>query len=406
MHWPGEAQWDTPEALSVLTGTPINCLVAAKPSPKLKELAAARGLAAVTADEAKSRGVVVPGDTVWPGVKLGRRGEAESAPTGPPWVDSNGWRSLLAAAQSPGKPVWIIAEAPGDQVLRAQHYVVAVVDAAAHGGRWVVSLQADVRKGLLAKEASAVEVWKSITGALSFFEKNRAWLAQPTLARFGVISDFAGENEFMGHEILNLAPRRYLSCRIIDPRKVDASALKGLRGAIWVDEKPPQGAALSALMGFAAAGGTLIVPHGAAAIVPKTATAKPHKTGYKVYAQGKGFIAVPPEAWSDPYVVVTDSHLLISHKHDVYRIFNSGATNVRCTEAPNGGAVMHVINYTGRPAYQPVSVYVARPYKNARWSNLSKAEMESIAVAPAAEGVEVHLPQFAAYAAIEFGGQA
>jgi hypothetical protein len=335
---------------------------------------------------------------VWPGVKVGKSGEAEAGPTGPPWVDSNGWRCLLAQARNPGKPVWVFANPEPGHALRPEHYQLAVADAAAHGGQWVVSVDS--------KDAAIPETWKAIGTALQFFKQHDSWRQYPTLAHLGVISSFAGDDEFLSHEVLNLAPRRYLSCRIIEKHRLNASALEGLRGAIWVDEKPPTGDALQTLQSFAAAGGTVILPFSAAQNAAPGASPKPHKTGYTLYPRGKGIIAIPPDAWSDPYVIVADAQLVLSRKHDVYRLFNSGAMNVRTQALPGGGVVAHILNYTARSGYRPVSIYLARPYKTAKWGNIATGATEDVRVVPAGEGVEVHLPAFASYAAVEFGGLA
>jgi hypothetical protein len=264
MRWPGGAAWQTPAALSLLEGTPINCLLLTPGQPEgFVSIAKSRGLTVFDAGKLPGT-VAAPEEPVWPGVKLGRRGEAEAGPTGPPWVDSNGWRCMLTRAKSPGKPVWVLAEPPADLSVSAGAYAVAVADAAAYGGRWVVTLDPSTEADLLRKDAAAVERWAETMRAVRFFEQHKSWRELPVAARFGVVSDFEGPNEFIAQELLNLAPRRYLSCRVIHLPRTTAASLEGLKGVIWADEKAPAGATLGLLDGFVTAGGLLIVPSSAA----------------------------------------------------------------------------------------------------------------------------------------------
>jgi hypothetical protein len=299
-----------------------------------------------------------------------------------------------------------MADPPADlQISQGQSYAVAIADAAAHGGRWVVSLDSETRDGLLRRDSTAVERWSDINRALTFFEKHAGWRTLPTLAKLGVLSDFTGPNEFIGHEVLNLAARRYLSYRVLDLARTNAGSLEGLEGVLWVNEKSPDGEMLRLLMSWTDAGGLLILPVSGAHVADGLGVAKKHKTGYSVFAKGLGRIAVAPEPWTDPYVTAADAHLLLSRQHDVFRVFNSGANNVHCTSGPSGTTVAHVINYTGRTTSNPMSLYVARSHRSARWAKLGEPDLKDLPVGSAPEGVEVHLPPFTAYAVVEFGGQ-
>ena len=74
---------------------------------------------------------------------------SDAGPTGAPWVDSNGWKCLLAAAKAPGKTIWTLAEPPEDVTgYRPPHYALAVADSAVYGGQWVVAFDAETRKAL------------------------------------------------------------------------------------------------------------------------------------------------------------------------------------------------------------------------------------------------------------------
>src|SRR5512138_189628 len=131
MRWP--APWARPELLALIQGTPVDCLVDAP--PQIAERARSLGLQTGTPPGVR----IVKGD--WPGVKLTESGHLDHAaagPTGAPWVDSNGWRIRLEAALHPGSEIWADAS-PQKPRLDAEAYAMAVADAAAHGGRWILS---------------------------------------------------------------------------------------------------------------------------------------------------------------------------------------------------------------------------------------------------------------------------
>src|SRR5687768_6529490 len=122
---------------------------------------------------------------------------------------------MLARAKSAGKPVWVPGEPPKDRALRPEHYALAVADAGAYGGRWLISFEAELSKGLLQGDSQAEETWATIVGALRFFDARPAVSAYRPLARLGVVSSFDDADEFLAGEVLNLAARRHVPYRIV-----------------------------------------------------------------------------------------------------------------------------------------------------------------------------------------------
>ncbi|MBI4877499.1 MAG: hypothetical protein HY822_22955 [Acidobacteria bacterium] len=104
MRWP--AGWAGAGLLDLLKGTPVNCLVAGQHAARLREAANRLGIAVFEAPPPE----ITVLDGVWPGMRISqerrRRDEAESGPTGAPWIDSNCSSLRLARARSP-KPVWV-----------------------------------------------------------------------------------------------------------------------------------------------------------------------------------------------------------------------------------------------------------------------------------------------------------
>jgi hypothetical protein len=90
MRWPASPRehWTRPEALTVLTGTPVNCLILPDDSgPQgwrpLIERAEAMGAMVVSEGRVQKDGILVLDKCVWPSVRSpGRNGGSTAGPTG------------------------------------------------------------------------------------------------------------------------------------------------------------------------------------------------------------------------------------------------------------------------------------------------------------------------------------
>ncbi len=202
LRWPVTLQ--DPAALDRLKGTPVNCLVIQGP---LAERASQAGFAVVDLSKLPAS-ILCLSKAVWPGIRAPGPGKDDAAagPTGVPWVDSNGWLIRLSRTLAPGKTVWVTFDPPNDTVVTPDSYVLAVADAEAYGGRWVIS-------------PGALDAFQRIARALAFFERHREWRTWQPVALLGVVSDFSGPNEYAGGEALNLLARRHQPCRRVRKRE-------------------------------------------------------------------------------------------------------------------------------------------------------------------------------------------
>jgi hypothetical protein len=341
------------------------------------------------------------GVTVVKGERAGIRSRAEgtaAGPTGAAWVDSNGWRIRLARLRNPDRGIWVETDAPkADEVVPVEKHLVGMADAGAHGGRWVISLDAALRRGLAEKKAEALRDWQRIGAAARFFAQHAAWDAIPARAVLAVVSDFAGENEFLSQEILNLAARQQLPYLLIDKTKLQ-SVPAGLKAVVYADAQAPSPAVRTALARFVEGGGLLI-----AGAVWGKADGKPLPESptvrYSVYPSGQGRLALAREM-DDPYLVAADAQVLLSHRNDVMRMWNGGALGSYLTG--NGQlTVVHLINYAGRPGTDDLSVWVAGSFRKAAMYDLETKEPKALEILPQRGGAELHLPPVGIYAALE-----
>jgi len=445
MRWPED--WRDPSLLDLLRDTPINCLVVAwsKQNPPAAVLeqgrrmglrfvgliegasnraaalqsAQAAGLDAVALDNpaesqlpaiawaeksklpwSSGAAVFAATDAVWAGISSSASEQA--GPTAAPWVDANGWFLQLARTLAHGRPVWLATAPPQSEAIRTARYLLAIADACAYGGRWVITLDNKLRASLAARSQAALDEWKAITSAVRFFETHREWNALAPYANLAVLSDFSGANEFASQELLNLLARRGVPYRIIEKARAEATGWNGIKGILFPDEQPPAEDLNKKLLAFVENGGTLIVQAKWPAPAGLTATSEPLRR-WKLYAIGKGRLAIARDETQDPYVVAADAQILLSHRNDLVRYFNFGTLNGYYTSsADRRRAILHVVNYTARTSSDPVSITLLRRYEAARLWRFDANSPAPLGLAPAEmAGVEIHLPPFGVHAAIE-----
>ena len=206
LRWP--SAWIDPALLGLLERTPFNCL-AMEWSHALAPVAAqARtagfSLVAIGNEAARSAGaaaglalpdesVLLATDSVWPDIASPANGSELAGPTANPWISSNGWLLRLAKVRSPQKRVWLTFEPPGaPNIVLLESYLRAIADTGTWNGRWVVSLDSDLRGGLARGDAKALSFWKAIAAAVAFFEK------PPRVERPGTVGRGRGGFRFLG----------------------------------------------------------------------------------------------------------------------------------------------------------------------------------------------------------------
>jgi len=401
MRWP--AKWRDPSTLDVLAGTAINCLLlhGAAPSGAFIDRARKQGISVVEPDTPPEGVTVIDGG--WPGIKLSESGifdRAAAGPTGMPWIDSNGWKIRLTAALNPGTQVWVSA-APRKPRLLAESYVVAVADSAAHGGRWIISLDDRLASGIASLRPEALDRWKKLAAAAGYFAVRRDWWAFVPEAVVGIISDFSGRNEFMSHELLNLVARTNQQYRILVKSELPGEPFEDLRGLLYTDEEAPDPELRKRILEFVQAGGMLITGPSWGEL-PGVLMAESSHPRYTLRAYGKGKVAVATPDFEDPYMVANDSVVLISHRHELLRFWNGGAVGSYLTVAPDGTrALVQMLFYAFILGDNRPTVRVAGQYKIARLWTIEQPAPRNLEMEVGKDAVELHLPPPKGYAAVE-----
>ena len=395
MRWPGT--WTNPSALTLLKGTSIDTVLIGNSDEfePVRAVAEQSGIRVVHPDTPPDGVALIKGE--WPGVRSAAHGEG-AGPTGVPWVDSNGWAVRLAEALQPGSSVWVDAPPKDNPRYTSGSYLIAIADAAARGGRWVISLDDGLAAGLLQQRPDALATWKTITTAAGFFAQHTEWSAFVPQAVTGVVSDFTGSNEFFSRELLNLLDRAGQHYRILPKGKLTAADLAGLRAVIYADAEPPADAVRRQITAFVKAGGMLItVPIWGP---PAGAKVDEHPR-FDIRGLGKGRVATSKGEAADPYEMANDTVILVSHRYDLVRFWNGGATGSFYVASPDRSrAVVHLFFFANRGP-EEASVRVVGRYRTVKAWTAAGPEIPNVGMVDQKDAVELHLPQVPQYIALE-----
>jgi hypothetical protein len=335
----------------------------------------------------------------WPGIRLSPAGgdHAVAGPTGEPWVDSNGWRIRAARAVHPEATIWVDSK-PQASRSSVEDYVIALADAAAHGGRWIITLDDRLAAGIRSKQADDMAAWKRISDAAGFFAQSKTG-GYADDAVIGVLSSFGGPKVGFTDEVLNNLARTKQQYRAMAMGRLSSAAFDGLKGIIYTDASEPPSSVRKQVLEFVNAGGMLITGP-AWGSLPKGPAAGTHPR-FALRTVGSGSIALATTSFADPYLAPNDAVMLASHRNDIVRFFNGGAiTPCLSTSADKRQATLQTVFYSLRPV-EDVSVWVKGAWRSARLRTPNQTEPQNVKLEVREGGVEMYLPPIAQYALIE-----
>jgi len=185
--------------------------------------------------------------------------------------------------------------------------------------------------------------WQGVAQTETFFTSHRKWRACQPIAHLAVVSDFAPSRRDFVLEVLNLLGRLGTPFSIVTKASlVDA---KRLALVVNLDQRDPS---------------------------------------------------------SDPWQVANGIRDKLGRRNDLVRLWNGSSINPYYAAAPNGGLdLLQLINYAARRSDEAVTAGVMSNYRSARIYTLENPVGAPIALRSARSGVEMDLPPFAIYAAIE-----
>jgi hypothetical protein len=181
--------------------------------------------------------IVSTSQGMWPGIHVEKGASATAGPTANPWIDTNtGY--LRYARASTDAAVWVAVSPPPKSVYPVQRYMQAIGDAAINGGRWVVSLDDDFWRRLLAREPKALADWGHICSALSHFEEHKEWRSAAPAGQVAVVEDY-NDARFSGG-LFDMMAAKQVPAYPVPFGRVNAATLHGARVAVepWPEGVP------------------------------------------------------------------------------------------------------------------------------------------------------------------------
>jgi len=399
------ARWysSDPKSLELIAQTPINCVLLEREnwSEAFNRAAAERGIATLgvvhpgpdAADHARKAaglrmsGVVLEGDFdpkvrnalqdskivmielpsrrnmrlgdlnspvigtyqgVWPGVQIEQNGSAKAAPSGAPWIDTNtGFLRFVRAYTT--KSVWIANVPPEKTVISIQRYLQAIADAEISGARWVVGLDVDFNKRLLARDPKALADWKRIGAELSFYQSHKEWRGMGPHSNLALVED-VGSGALLSGSVLDMIAVKHTPVRPVPNPKLSDDAMKNTKMAVDVDPSALTPEQKEVLRNYTRGGGTLLsAPPGWKFPLPKD-------NGITL---AKDDFAKLDEIWKEVNGMTGRNNLGA-------RLFNVSSMLSNLLEAPSGEQlVLHLVNYTDFPV-DAITAHVLGTYHHAR----------------------------------------
>ena len=352
--------------------------------------------------------IFISTDNPWPGMSLdSMHGDvAVGGPTGVPWVNSNGWFAMLARVLARGKSLWLDYDPPDSTfVSHPGSYRLAVADSCAYGARWMISLDAQFLGGIRKGIPAAMDTWRSLCEAVVFYENHRQWNKFESLGTLLVASSFGGDDAFMSGEILNLLSRRQVQYRISGTTGWHAAPSSITKAVLWADKTTPSPEQLANLLSFVRRGGVVIAPEYWGPAGAKAARKDP-SLQYNVYNIDLGQIAVADAGFEDPFQVALDTHMLISRRNDLMRLYNDDSVICHMSSDPGlkQSRLVQVLNYSGNSA-KFVTVWVRGNASGARLFLPGAPISQAIQSSTANRGTDLHVPEVAVCGAVEFEGR-
>ena len=315
--------------------------------------------------------------------EIGIRG----SPSSEPWIESNIWLVRSFGVASPSRPVWISSRLEN---ASAVDYARAVADAAAAGGRWIVSLDDALRAKLRARDPTALEAWLRLSSYLKFAESHAAPRALAAYGNVGIVLDPASTKQDLADEYLSLVARRQVPYRLVARSGLNAAAMGKFRALVATELDPPSAAERKLLEDFAGNGGLLITgPSWGGA--PKTEP-------FAEIPAGKGRVVVYKDP--DPEAVARDLKELLSDDDLGVVPFNvPSVITFASGGAPGQPLLVQLLNYFDHPV-EAITLRVAGRFRSARLETPEGSAAVNLPLRSAEGRTEVTIPKLLLWGAV------
>jgi len=285
---------------------------------------------------------------LWPGIEIEHGGTVRTGPTSNPWIDTNtGFLRFLRAATD--ATLWIGVRPRPKTAYTADRYQVAIADAALSGARWIVALDDDLDRRLLAGDAHALDDWKRIMACLDYFESKDEWREYRPFSRFALVQD-TESGGLLSASLLDMLTVQHTAVRPLLTRRLSTENLHGARVVLNVDAESINAQQKQSLEEFIASGGVLVNP-------PKGWSFP--KTSEKQLVPDRRQANQIQGIWEAAYNAT-------ARKNFGARTFNTSSVLYNLLATADGKSLLiHLVNYADFAA-ETVTVQVLGEWKRAR----------------------------------------
>lgn len=264
--------------------------------------------------------------------EMGIRG----APSSQPWIESNIWLKRSFPIGQSSRTVWISSQLESPSAI---DYGRAVADAAAAGGRWIISLDDALRAKLRAHDDSVLGIWRQLSTYLKFVESHAEWRSLPPYGNVAIVVDPATTHPDITDEYLKLAVRRQVPYRIMARSELNAATLSNYRAVVAIEFDPTSATERKVLQDFAENGGVVVVG-------PSWGET-PKSEGFAELKAGKGSVFVYKDP--DPESVAHDLKEVLSDDDLGIVPFNVSSVITSAGGQPGKPLLVQLVNYFDHP---------------------------------------------------------
>lgn len=397
-----------PALASLLKEGGIDTVLAPEPQPAFRQACEAAGVRVLPAAELTVAGLdgfrSAPGpaafsEGLWPGVQrmpVPADADVLASASRLPWVDANGFRVAWLRALCPGRPpvLGYLADASSglapDRLVPFDTLELALIEARAYGGNYVLSVDQRYRTALLEGRDAALADWKRLGRTALWLKKHRELFGLPALPQITMLVD-DGESaaelaKLMFRQNASPAVEPAANPPVPDPSRRLAVVAAGLSA--------PRPEIVRRILAHAEAGATVVTDSGEgtpwwrAPGLKLTRDEKDRAT----YSLARGRVVAYKEAISDPSDFALDVIDIVTHPRRAVRTWNALSAIATVTAGPPSGpfaaqAVLLVVNY-GRPLDYEVMCHVQGHYGSAV---LLRPELDAVSLGIAKRGAATEL---------------
>ena len=355
--------------------------------------------------EARGDAAVVVRDGVWTGATMPTHEPPMTAgATARPWVNANGYRIGYLRALYPQRPP-VLGYSPDaeagikpDKPPALSSLELALADAWAAGGNYVLTLTPEHRRELLDGKPQALASWRALGRTARWLRGHAALFRAPLLPN---ITELVESGDTTA-ELANLMYRQNASPRLVcaatppepDPHHCRVLVAAGIRA--------PDVSVAGRILAHAQAGATVVVDAGEARPWWRRDTLRPTRTfeDRSFYQAGLGRLVVYHEEIQDPGDFALDVIDLAASNRPL-RLWDNGAVIALNSDAGAGRNVLRAVNYGPPLPAASVLAQVPGHFSSAKFLRPDSPPV-SLTIAPRGPNSEVVFPALKLLAVIEF----